>query len=286
MIALIRTLTLPATYTSRFGDLCRACAHTVARRGLLSLVDQVVVSGTSFLTTIILGRTCLPAELGLYAIGFNLGVVLLGIPKALIWTPYTTFCPGMPENDRRWYSGSTLAHQALLSTLAAVVIACIGGIMCRLGDVEGLGSMLLVLGPAIGLMLLREHVRRVCFSRLQVGEALAVDTVVAVLQVSGMLVLAATGLLTAARAYVVIGVACLPVIAVWIVANRRSLAIRHDRMLSDLAMNWQFARWLFSGACSMPRTTRFIPGCYRGCAARRPWACCLLPAARSFWQTR
>ena len=256
MIALTRALTSLATgvflnlanYLLLIGDRCRAYAHGAAHRSMISLVDQAVVSGTSFLTTIILGRTCLPAELGLYAIGFNVSVVLLGIPKALIWTPYTTFCPGMPEDDRRWYTGSTLAHQAILSTAVGIAISCVGGLLSLQGGAGGLGSVLVILGPAIGLMLLREHVRRVCFSRLQVGEALAVDIVVAALQISGMLALANAGMLTAARAYLVIAASCLPVVVVWVVVSRGGLALRHDRMLADLAKNWKFARWLFSGA--------------------------------------
>ena len=49
-------------------------------------------------------------------------------------------------------------------------------------------------------------------------------------------------------AYVVIGAACVPVIAVWVFVNRQTLAVSRGRMVSDFAMNWKFARWLFVGA--------------------------------------
>src|SRR2546429_36531 len=50
---------------SRFVD-------TDSGNNALALIDQAVVSGTSFLTTILIGRWCGASELGIYALGFSL----------------------------------------------------------------------------------------------------------------------------------------------------------------------------------------------------------------------
>ena len=112
MLALIQSLKLPGCGV--FERLREACGQKSRRGVVITLADQVIVSATSFLTTICLGRNCLPDELGLYSIGFSLSVAILGLPKALVWTPYTTFLPPMSEEERRWYSGSTLAHQVIV----------------------------------------------------------------------------------------------------------------------------------------------------------------------------
>ena len=83
---------------SRLGRLLRTLLGTRARQGALTLADQAVVSGTNFLTTVILGRACLQHELGLYAMGFSLVVVLMGISRALIWMPYTTHSPHLEQD--------------------------------------------------------------------------------------------------------------------------------------------------------------------------------------------
>jgi O-antigen/teichoic acid export membrane protein len=221
-------------------------SRTAAARSFALLVDQAIASGTNFLTTLVIGRTCLPDELGMYVLGFSLAVMSLRIPKALIWTPYVAFTPSMTDEDRRLYSGSTLFHQMFFAAAAATVVFAIGASMLR--GTGGLGSVFVVLGPAIALMLMREHVRRVCFARLRVGDALMIDAAVGVLQTAGMLALALSGQLTAARAFAVIAVASAPTLAVWFLMNRQSMRFRRQRVVSDLARNWSFARWLLAGA--------------------------------------
>ena len=43
----------------------------------LSVLDQGVVSGTRFLTTVLIGRACAPEELGLYSLGFSVVLIVL-----------------------------------------------------------------------------------------------------------------------------------------------------------------------------------------------------------------
>jgi O-antigen/teichoic acid export membrane protein len=237
------------------------CRDSSAVRGLAILIDQVVASGTNFVTTVVLGRACLPEELGMYALGFSLVVMLMGIPRSLIWQPYTTFTPGMSDDECRRYTGSTLVHQAVLCVGMGVMISAAGAGMVSRGDAHGLGDVFVILGPAMALMLLREYVRRICFARLRDREALLIDIAVAVLQISGMVMLAISGALTAARAYLVIACAGAPVMAAWILANRRNMMLSRKGALDDWRKIWGFARWILAGAL----VTSFI-------SAFSPWA--------------
>ena len=52
------------------------------------MIDQAVVSGASFLATILVGRWCGPGELGVYSLGFTLLVSWGCVQESLIALPY------------------------------------------------------------------------------------------------------------------------------------------------------------------------------------------------------
>lgn len=240
----IRSLTLQAGIADR---LRAAFSNATARRGVISIVNQAIVSGTNFLTTIILGHACLPAELGLYSIGFSLTVVLMGLPRALIWTPYTTFRPTLSDDDRRAYAGSALVHQLALCVLLGLLVSS-AGLLAPMTGIAGLSSMLLVLGPALALMCLREHIRRIYFSHLEASKAVLVDATVAALQLGGIAALARWSSLSAVKAYCVIIAAYLPVVVAWFVVSRSTMAMSGNRIIDDMAKNWKYGRWIFATA--------------------------------------
>lgn len=51
------------------------------RNLFLSLLDQAVVSGTSFITTLLIGRICGAEELGIYSLAFTLIVLGTNLPQ-------------------------------------------------------------------------------------------------------------------------------------------------------------------------------------------------------------
>jgi O-antigen/teichoic acid export membrane protein len=246
MMELIRAATSSTSGAAQVAAIWTKNVRPLAVRGVVLMTDQVVSSGTNFLTTIILGRACLPEELGFYSLGFSLVMLLMRVPSCLVWTPYTSFMPVMTEDDRRHYSGSALVHLALLCIMLAGIVSAIGVGMMSLNENAGLSRVLIVLGPAMALMLLREHARNISFARLRASNALLIDVAVAAIQTAGMLLLAFSGTLTAVRAYLVIFAAGVPVVTVWILASRHALQFRRSHVIADFAKNWRFARWLLA----------------------------------------
>ncbi len=230
------------------GTLRAKLADPLVLRGAASLVDQAMVSGCNFLTTLLIGRMCLPEELGLYTLGFSLIVALMKVPKALIWQPYTTFLPAMSPDQRRKFTGSALVQQIALGGLLGLVVFAIGMSLTPDADMHGLDAMLRVLGPAMALIFLRECVRQLCFAELRMGQVVAVDGAMVALQTAGIASLAFAGELTATRAYLVIIAATIPVILGWTWFNRRSIDVQAQRIVPDFTGNYQFARWLLASA--------------------------------------
>src|SRR5438132_4331641 len=88
----------------------------------LALIDQAVVSGTSFLTTILIGRWCGAGELGVYSLGFSLLVSWGSVQNSLISLPYTIYRLRSREGTQEECAGSALVHNGLLSAVALAVL--------------------------------------------------------------------------------------------------------------------------------------------------------------------
>jgi O-antigen/teichoic acid export membrane protein len=222
-------------WASWFGRL-RALFGTTARQGLWGLVDQVVVSGTNFLTTVILGRFCGAGELGAYMLGFTVLMMIAVTQKALITCPYTVFINRLVGNDRAHYAGSVLMHYVMLALLAIAGLGIAAIFMPSLW-------VLIVVAPFI---LLRDLARRTALAHLRVRQVLVLDVMVAVLQIGLLGTLALAGRLTVMSAFLIIAGSCATAGLGWLGLNRRAFIIDRKRVRSELTRSWKFGRWVFA----------------------------------------
>ena len=86
-------------------------------RRSLSLVDQAVVSVTNMGTSVIVGRTCAKEQLGLYASGLSLILLLIAIQAALITVPYTISNPRIPKLEHPLYKAARFSSRYVLCLL-------------------------------------------------------------------------------------------------------------------------------------------------------------------------
>ena len=93
------------------------------------------------------------------------------------------------------------------AVVAAAMTLAAGAAGCA-GNWDDYGVLLVALAVVAPLFLLREFCRRFAFAHMQMGIALGLDTVVAVLQVGGLAALIACRCLSAMSAYLVFGAAC------------------------------------------------------------------------------
>jgi O-antigen/teichoic acid export membrane protein len=244
----------------------------------ISLADQAVASATNFLTGIILARTCSKEQLGLYMLGFSLILLMTDLQTSLITTPYMVYAPRLKGHAHALYTGSTLIHQLAFCVLtmfgvAIAAIAVAGG----LGS-AGLGPVLWALSVVIALIMLREHARRVSFARLKLKTAFLFDTSIAVGQLSGLLLLARFGLLSASRAFWVIGSICGVAVLGWLWWDREFYHPQLSESLADLKKNWVFGKWVFASGLVWAVSMNLYPwflAAFHGTASAGVWAACL-----------
>ncbi|MEX0716239.1 MAG: lipopolysaccharide biosynthesis protein [Planctomycetaceae bacterium] len=241
---------------SRLIDRFRAAlADSFLRKGALSVFDQAIVSGTSFVTSVVLGRTCAKEELGVYFLALSVVMFVRGIQEQLVSAPYMIYCNRRAGDELAKYAGSSLIHQFAVTALA---LAGLAGLLVCLGlgyGPAGLSATVWVLLGAAPFLLLREFVRQYAFSHFRMRTAIAVDAVVAALQLGGLLALAATGMLSAPAIFAVMGAACAAACAIWWTLSRGEMRIGRARWLPDWKHNWRFARWAAASqlvGCSAP----------------------------------
>ena len=211
--------------------------------GAFAIFDQAVVSGTNFLTTLIIARTCSQNELGVYSLAWTVVLFLAAAQGNLISVPYTVYCHRRSGEALAGYAGSTLAHQLITSVAA---MACLLGLNLLLWmgiGPAGVGPAAWVLLGVIPFLLLREFARRFTFAHLALTTAIAIDVVVAVLQVGGLLALGQFQMLSAAAAYGAMGAACAVACLCWWSLNGQPLRFSRQRFVEDWRGNWSFGKW-------------------------------------------
>jgi O-antigen/teichoic acid export membrane protein len=228
--------------TPRIAAESGGASRRVVPAGAFAIFDQGVVSGTNFLTTLILARACSQEELGAYSLAWTVVLFLAAAQGNLISVPYTMYCHRHAGDGLAAYAGSTLLHQLATSLVA---VACILGLDMLLSTgvgTAGVRPAAWVLLGVIPFLLLREYARRLTFAHLELKAAVAIDVLVAVLQLGSLLVLRRMGLLSSAAAYGAMGAACAVACLYWW-WTAPPMRFSRERFVADWRANWSFGKW-------------------------------------------
>lgn len=211
-------------------------------KGMLPFLDQIIVSGTNFLTVILLGRLSGKDELGYYTLGFTLLVLTTALVDSMVIAPFVVFRQQLDARKRAEYDGSVLMLQGLWTLFATCILAVIVVPMTR-----GLWAESWILVAILPATLLREFCRRLAFATMRSYRALAMDATLSALQFAALLSLGFTQHLTAFSAYCAIGCFSAAVALGLLFWNRTEFAIHWNRVTLDLFRHWSFGRWIAAG---------------------------------------
>jgi O-antigen/teichoic acid export membrane protein len=219
----------------------------LAGHGSIALLDQSLVSGGRFLTSVLVGRVCGQAALGRYSLGFTVVLTILCLQDSLISLPYNIYGGRLQGKARRRLAGSTLVHYCVLSLLASVVLAMVVAVaQWQWADTQ-MAPVFAAIGIVAPFVLLREFARRLAFSHLKPSAAMLLDGFVTALQLAGLGWLIGSGELSPATAHVAVGLACLAGGVAWLaLCGRRQTSIAWGNVAGDFRGHWRFGRWLFA----------------------------------------
>jgi O-antigen/teichoic acid export membrane protein len=236
-----------------------ALTSAITKASFIALSDQVISSTATFLTGVILGRTCSKDEFGLYTLGFSIIVFSFVIQNALISTPYTVFSPRLKGRESICYAGSTLIHQLFFSLLSISCLAIVTVAVSSVIGPKGLDNVLWALVVFLPFILLREFCRRMCFAHFHMKSAFIIDASAATLQISSLLLLSFLHLLSASRAFIVIGLSSALIALGWLLTSRRLFILDLALARRDLQSSFSMGKWVFLSSITWIAATEFYP---------------------------
>lgn len=247
--------------TSERGRESSSVADRVRARlsgSLAAIFDQALVSGTRWITAMVVGAGCGVGELGRYALAFSVVMFGLTVQQSVIAGPYTFYRQGRSRATQRRLAATSLALSLTwgfgLSLLLGGVwlLAASGWLPLSFEEATAAGrwSRLVSAGgilPWLSLLIipavLVESVRRSCLARNRIDLALAVDGLLAALQVGGLALLSGLDRLALSDVGAVMVVAH-GIAAVVGLAGLDSLAAPRRRDLMRHARLWlRFGGW-------------------------------------------
>jgi O-antigen/teichoic acid export membrane protein len=222
---------------------------------MLSILDQAVVSGTNFVTSVIIGRLTSQEELGIYALALSVALFLRGIQCELVCSPYLVYC-NRGRNDPA-FGGSAVVHFLILTALHTVFLCGLAAVLTLAGtSIAVIGWVLAAVFP---FLVLRELFRLLSLAHLRLKAMLALDLAVAGLQIGGLLLLGWLDLLNVGAAFAVIGTACATAGLGWLMVRRQPLRVVQANLVPDWRHNWGFARWSLASFLIGSPTPYLVP---------------------------
>ena len=214
------------------------------RNNLLALFDQGLVSLSSFLVTVFVGRFGSDEQLGLYSLGMTFVIAMVTLEESLIAMPYV-FLAGKQENLRT-YVGSSIAQVFTLGLVASAALI-VGSVAGQYGLLpKGLSPVLLVIAAIVPFHLMRQFIRRFFFATLDVGGLLFYDVLACVIQVGLLGTVYWFGRVLGTTGHLSIGIAGLVMTGLWMLRYRSDYAVVPKQAIADAKSNWGFAKYVGS----------------------------------------
>jgi O-antigen/teichoic acid export membrane protein len=221
------------------GHARKLAAGSLVKSGSLAIADQAVVSGTNFATSILLGWSG-KTELGIYYLALSLLVFFRGIQEQLITAPYLVYAHRRSGTAAEVYAASSLLHHLALGVLSSILVG--GLLLAGIGPPEMKSIWILLLGIA-PLYLLRDFARQMLFAQLNLRMALALDVLVAAIQLGLMLPLAVHGVLSVELTWLCIALASGTAALFWAIGKPETFRGNLAAAQTHARENWSFARW-------------------------------------------
>lgn len=213
---------------------------------VVSVADQVIVSGVNFATVVAVGRFCSKEELGIYSLAFSGLLLVRCVQETLMTGPYI-YLRHRREDRGAGYAGSVLVHHVTLTALAVCGLLAAAGVVHLGGYRWPLLPLVLLMAGVGPLILLRDFARQMSFAHLEIRRCLLLDGTAAAAQLSGVAALIALQRLGVGSVYLVIGIATGIPSLVWLWGNRQRFRVTAGQWTRDWVENWNFGRWLLAG---------------------------------------
>lgn len=222
-----------------------------------ALIDQALVSGVSFSTTVLIARWGGIGELGIYSVVLATLLTLFSIHNAVVLVPYSIQHHN-PVGTADEHAGSLLIFSIVLGGSLALIGSVLGFCILIVTDEQNAIMPVFALAVAIPFTLLREFARFHVLAHLKVKRVLLLDILFAISQIGGLFLLGYSGRMNATTAISLLAFASAFVFLVWICLTRRNLKFNLKRLRETRERTWSLGGWLLVNQVLM-QVQRYAP---------------------------
>lgn len=221
------------------------------------LADQVMVSGSNFLTNIMLARYLGLTDFGQFALAWMLVLFVHSLHEALVVSPMISIGPQQSGDGLRKYYGAVFVNLAAFNTFIVLALFAVLWTADRLvsqWDFEG------IIIPIVFMVLanqLQHFCRRYFFAREQSVVSFGSDAVRYLGQIGLIFLLSrSVGLTPAAALLTMTATAAAGAVPVAFAATRQQF--ERQTMRSIAVRHWRFSRWMLSSSIMNWMTGYFL----------------------------
>ena len=210
----------------------------------LTVADQATVSGTNFLTALVLARVASKEQYGAFVLAFSVMMLMNLFQNALVTKPLTVLGASSSPASFGRYVTALAVWQFVLGAGAGGAVM-LGATWYALGGrANPFSEAVFVMGGALLFVQFQEFFRRVLFTRFEVAKVLRNDVVCCAVQLAGLLVLWSRDALSANTVFGLIAVSTGCGAVTGLLQCRGWLKGDFSGLRRIVAENWRFGRWV------------------------------------------
>ena len=211
--------------------------------GSLALTDQIVVSGTNFLTVVLIANLCSTYELGVFSLAWTIVGFLRTAQERMLSAPYLVFAH-RSDTDGETFLGSSLTHQACFAAAGGSIVAGLALFFAAKGTPDGMATVMAWLVFSVPLLLARDHIRSICSAHFRYDVSLIINVTVSSTQIMAIGFLWWFNMVSIPSVVIGLGVACLVPTVVWLLRRPQPFRVRPICVRSDWKASWAYSKWL------------------------------------------
>lgn len=229
------------------------------QQGAGVIFDQGLYSLTNFMTGVLLARSLMKEEYGIYILALSLIISIMGVQRAVITVPYTVYSQKQREEDFNTYSGSVFIHQIIL-LIVTIFFSLFFSQYFFLKEASSYNSFIILAAFSITAtgVLLRDFVRSYLLARLAVRQSVIMGVSVNIIQLVLLAMLYMEGRLTIHNAFLIIG-GCSVLPSFYFFFKNSQIRVKAAQILNDFSNNLKLGKWILGSTIISTLSSQSYP---------------------------
>ena len=222
-------------------------------KGLVSILDQGLFSGISFIVSILLGRWLQPVAYGSYSVAMSIFLLGSGVYSSIVLEPMSVFGSKAQHNHSEKYSGSILIMHLVLTGCVALILflSTFLGFLGFNESTSAIRIMALTLPFVLGFWLVRWGL----YTQSQPAKALRVTIFYSTGIMASIIVLKLTGLISSENVFLTTGLVSLLTSLSILWGSRKH--IHRTAVIEHTRMHWGYGKWILLASILQWLSTQF-----------------------------